>query len=917
MLFFLLATSFVMAQTTNNPFPVLSINYDPLNAPITIVNALLYDQFSNVYDLSIPVIDKLYSQFNYTSLNYLPNQNYYFVVEAKDNNSNPRTDTFPITVAVDYMPIYIVKPLSPLFVGKNTQDFAIGTSIPFNLTLKTAAPAICRIKSSSTATLTPEEEWDRALVQLNHGSTSQAMFHNLTLVSNADDRNDVFEAEPLHYNNLFLNSYLVVCQQNIDPEPVYSTKIIYLGYDTTKPQFSIVFTPSIIEDFSNVSTSMNITTTGDLVACKYTLFLDGAAYRTGEIPLLLTSFEDLFSSTIKEFSFNAQKEEFIQNGFGQQYNFSLKANCTNPAGLSQIEEGKFVVKLTSVLHITLERNYFSTTTPNLALGTNLVSTCWYNDEDNTQHDFTSQDGKHHTLSHVLFQEGDNAFKVFCRSDVGVDSQTFTIHIDSKAPLAARIGSAHDLCESRLRLVLLPPDPEDVVAYNISIYNSTTTSDDNKIYGPILTGFTNKKVIFEAPKSIKTKLNKSYTWQVSTIDQAGNKGPTVKQIMQRVATDSITCDIRPPGTHVDVAKTLTGYEVNISCVDAESGCIESYLLSQIAVNASCNYTQGTSTLYTSNPLIISQDAKLCYMVSDRAGNNRTGKTTLTLSALQKAEINCNNGYQDLDEEGIDCGGVCGSDKPCFPDLNNTLLVNGENNGSNTTIINNSNNIADNYSSTPCYADYDCAYGEICVDGVCQPQQSSSSSFLPWLFIILGILFIAGGIAYIVYSEQQKRTYNRQKALHQQLSEKERAAMTAKRLAEEKKYLEELKRKRIAGEEKKTKLSEAKKEERSKILNEFDTSSKETEEKKKDVVDDKNKFLFTPKDTSAKSTTDDSAKKDQPKLDEGLTEEYVDVEKLGKKSTDTTNLQEKNVFEDLKKLNEKTVKKKDEKEDKSTN
>ena len=48
MLFLLVLLPFVSADTTTNPYPQFTINYDDKNAPITIVQAILSDSFAIV-----------------------------------------------------------------------------------------------------------------------------------------------------------------------------------------------------------------------------------------------------------------------------------------------------------------------------------------------------------------------------------------------------------------------------------------------------------------------------------------------------------------------------------------------------------------------------------------------------------------------------------------------------------------------------------------------------------------------------------------------------------------------------------------------------------------------------------------------------------------------------------------------------
>ncbi len=905
-LFFIAITPFVFSAepiTVLNPYPLFSVEYLESNAPISISEVFLTDDLDNQYKLIGPVVNDKDNPwiFNYSSKYYLLNNHYNFQIYAEDVSKNPRQDIFSINIAVDQMPIYVHSPLSPLFANDDKQDFAVGNSTPFEMELHTAGPATCRIKSHSLATRSSEEEWSSSSREFNEGSLVEVFSHNMTLISTSSNDNFLLPISALNYDNLFDNSFLVICQQDADPEPTYHMKIIYAGYDSSPPSQTVSFDPPLIEDFSDVSTVMYVATTGDLVACSYILTQPNEIVQ-GNLPQTVNSFTDLFSSTTKNFTFNNIRTNFV---FGQRYNFSVVVNCTNPAGLWSITEGNFAVQLSTVLRMSLSETHFSNTKPTITLTTNLAADCWYTEGSNTT-PLVTTDGLSHVISDKTFVNGNNDLSITCKADqAGLETHTYRIVIDTLKPLAPIIGSGTDYCKSRLSLLLLAPEPEDDVRYNVSLYNSSTLSDENRIYGPELTSFTDDDLNVKISRSVKTYQNSSYTWKVYAIDRAENAGPTAKHTMKRVSPDSITCDFTPPFVNVDLEKTDAGYEINISCKDAESGCTDTYRLSQIATNMTCNYSKGLPTLYTSNPLNFTEDIKLCYTIMDRADNEKTGKVKLTLDAQQQIEQDCTNGYKDLDEEGIDCGGVCGSDNPC-PEKVIDEFIAGEDN---ETVEDEDDESIEDYEFE-CYDDFDCGFNEVCTSNECVASEKESS-FLGLLLLILGTVFMVGGIGYIVYAENKKEEYNKQKALHQEQNSQTSAEMAAKQLANEKKYLEELKRKHEAGEEKKSHLSQEKKDERSKILGEFDTEEDETSrQSESEKVEEKDKPLFTPheEELEVKKITDEE--KEPAKLDEGLEGDFVDVEKLGKKETDLGKEEEKDAFDDLKKINEKQKKKNDE-------
>jgi hypothetical protein len=901
-----------------NPLPTFVVTYDESSAPVTIESVRLRDLFTNLYDLSGPVTYPPGNpyKFNYTSTRYLTNKDYIFTINALDIEGNPREDTIHIIVDVDYMPIYVTSPLSPLFSDETTQDFAVGTSLPFTLELRTADDVICRIKTSSLGGQEPLAEWNSAATSFNDGDLTPTKNHEISVVTDAQGDNTVLPGRALNYNNLFLNSYLVVCKQNAEPEPVYHLKEIYVGYDLTPPEQTVTFTPDFMEDYADVSTAMSIFTTGDLVMCDYALAPAIPTEPASSLPSPLTGFADLFSITNKTFDFNTYKQALE---FNTPYEFTLTTNCTNPAGLWNEVAESFTIQLSTLLRMTLAETHFSVPKPTLSLTTNLASTCWYED-DGVITNFTSANRLTHTFSALSFEEGTTPFSVSCLSEQGVlETRTFSIVIDSKAPLAPIIKSGKDLCEPRFELHLGAPDPRDSVAYNVSLYTGTTTSADNRIAGPEQTSFTDRDVLFTTGSRPTPTINQSYTWEVYAIDRAGNKGTTVKHTITSVPFDSLTCDVTPPRMRTKAEKMLTGYEVNITCSDAESGCANSFRLSTIATNETCDFTKGVATPYTAIPLLIEEDAQLCYVGSDNAGNEKTGKLVLELDNLQLIEQLCENGFKDTDEEGIDCGGVCPDECP-EEELDEYEL--GQEDDDQDDDQDDAQD-DDTDSVTSCLDNFDCPPGELCVQGICKPDssQSAKDSFLPWLLIILGIFFIIGGVGYIVYAEKQKQEYAKQKARYQQSSQ-ETAAMAAKRLADEKKYLEELKKKRLAGEQKRSKLSEEKKSERSKLLDAFAADETESDETEKEatpssLTDEASQSSFPKEAVSKKdsSSLTKSPTQEPSKLDEGLTDEFVLLDDLGKPKKDgsTDSPSSKDVFSDLQKLNKKA---KDIKKDKPT-
>jgi len=902
-----------------NPLPTFVIQYDESSAPVRVDSVQLRDLFQNVYQLSGPIVNSPTNPhiFNYTSTRYLTNKDYIFTINANDTQGNPREDTIHIIVNVDYMPIYVTSPLSPLFSEGNSQDFAVGTTLPFTLHLRTADDVICRIKTSSLGGQEPLLEWNSAATTFNDGDLTPSKDHELTVVADAQGDNTVLQGRALNYNNLFLNSYLVVCKQEAEPEPVYHLKEIYVGYDTTPPSQTISFSPTFMENFADVSTVMTVSTNEDLIMCEYALQPPIQLYPPSILPSPLTSFTDLFRTKNKTFDFNDYKE--LELSFNTPYTYTLVTNCTNPAGLWSEASASFTIELSTLLRMTLAETHFSVAKPTLTLTTNLASTCWYEEDDLVY--ATSSNNLEHTFTSKTFSEGNNPFEIHCLSEQGnLESKTFTIVIDSKAPLAPIIKSGKDLCEPRFELHLGAPDPRDTVAYNISLYTGSSTTADNRIAGPEQTSFTDRDVLFTTGNRPTPTINQSYTWEVFAIDRAGNKGTSVKHTITSVPFDSLTCDVTPPQMRAKAEKLSSGYEVNISCSDAESGCADNFRLLTIALNETCNFDQGVSTPYTANPLLYEEDTQLCYVGSDNAGNEKTGKLVLELDNLQLIEQLCENGFKDTDEEGIDCGGVCPDECP-EEELDEYEL--GQEDDDQDDAQDDANLDDDDDSVISCLDDFDCPLGELCMQGICKPDssQSAKDSFLPWLLIILGILFILGGVGYIVYAEKQKQEYAKQKARYQQSSQ-ETAAMAAKRLADEKKYLEELKKKRLAGEQKRSKLSEEKKSERSKLLDAFAAEESESGETEKETtpssLTDESLTSSVSKETASKEETSSlpkSTSQEPSKLDEGLTDEFVLLDDLGKPKKDgsTDSPSSKDVFSDLQKLNKKT---KDIKKDKST-
>ncbi|MCF7798759.1 hypothetical protein K9M74_02545 [Candidatus Woesearchaeota archaeon] len=895
----------------HNPYPTFSLAYDENNAPIQIESVQLENKNKLIYPLNQTANNSPTSpwQFNYTSTYYLPNDDYTFTISAIDVNKNPREDIYSFTVDVDSMPIVVLSPQHPLF---DTQDFAVGTSLPFNVSIETAADVVCRIRSYTTDVTDLEAEFNRAAFFFNEQSPTSQTTHNITIVANPAGSNTLLQGLPLDYADLSRNDYFVICKQNNLGESAYHAKIVYIGYDATPPEITIDFEPKTIVDFSDVTTTMNLSSSGDLVVCDYNLTGPGDYFKEGSIPGELTSFTNHFSTVTRKFSFNDDKGLY---GFNTPFVFNLAANCTNPAGLSSITKESFTIELSNVLHINLLESVVATTEPELVFTTNLNASCRYETDENTTILATTTN-KQHLLTGQTFKEGSNSLVISCQSEQGiVETKTFTLAVDVTQPLAPVIGSGTNQCENIMSVLINAPNPEDTVKYNISLYNSTTTNEAHLIHGPDITITTKKDLLYKAPRSVKTKQNSSYTWVITPLDRAGNKGTATKHTVTKVAPDSISCDVYPPTAYVHINKTTSGYEVTFGCRDAETNCTSIFDLVTAALNESCNYSTASVSSYSANPFIFETDKKICYTVFDIAGNNKTKQFVLELDTDQIINQTCSNGFWDVEEEGVDCGGICGSYPPC-PDDDFDV-------DDNQTDDKNESDDDDGLdeSTYECLTDYDChGLDTQCIQNECVSisDEQQGPSLIGLLLLIGGLVLITGGAGYIVYSEKQKQSYYKQKSLQTQNNSAQQQALAAKRLADEKKYLEELKTKREAGDAKRAKISADKKDARSELIDSFVDEKTKSEQgvvpkTNKTVVED----IFGPEQILAQQKKQTVIPQEQAKLDEGLQGDFVPLEDLGSKGkpqTLTEDASSTDVFADLEKI---TTKQKKEKKDDTNN
>jgi len=194
-----------------------------------------------------------------------------------------------------------------------------------------------------------------------------------------------------------------------------------------------------------------------------------------------------------------------------------------------------------------------------------------------------------------------------------------------------------------------------------------------------------------------------------------------------SSNTVECDTTPPTTQAIIYDSEGVKAVNITCHD-NVACSETFRYAIIGLQDSCDQPDFQEFAYNNLPLYVDVTSKLCWIVTDIAGNEKHSSVIVNLSEQPPQQDHCANGILDGDETDIDCGGSC---NPCLNGmscLTNEDCISGFcNNGvcaeqeqdhcSNNVLDGDETDIDCGGSCNPCLNGMSCNTNEDCVSGLC--------------------------------------------------------------------------------------------------------------------------------------------------------------------------------------------------------
>jgi len=563
-----------------------------------------------------------------------------------------------------------------------------------------------------------------------------------------------------------------------------------LEYDPTAPVIeSVSANPKLIVE--GITTTLAVET-DDKTVCRYSDNSEGSGsneYGTMEFS---------FSGAERNELALTHEAIFNINFLGAKKEYSLNIQCKNGAGdLSEVEEITFVVDyaaLGGIVAIT-PSGYIGYKNVTLIVETSKRAICEY--KSGLEYTAFPSGANTNIHSAALGTLLEKKYIIPIRCSIGEHSSeaSAVFTVDLSPPSIQNVNDGSFSCGASEMKVLVSTNEENISGYYYEVYDlgesksfvSTLNQNiSNSSTGVSSISFSSSSgsLVFNAtvgpglPIRVPTTNlaeGHKYNVKVLAIDGAGNVATKFAQGDGFLATSSSypACqnDTGSPGINVVINDSIPGSctstPVELECEDT-SGC--SIVYGKASSASLCRPTLA----YNGQKVLFDTSGWLCYSVEDSAGNNYTGSEKITLLDLDgdkvldscdqcsgtKAgkvvdEFGCARGQIPISERSKD------NDKDGLPDLWEKTFNQELCEFDYTSADSNADGISDtledydedDYSSyeeytnelDPCIKDAHPEETEI-------PQirtSDGSSNALAWIFLLLGLLLVLGGIGYLVY------------------------------------------------------------------------------------------------------------------------------------------------------------------------
>jgi hypothetical protein len=835
--------------------------------------------------------------FTFEPVNPLPNGEYVLQLTVENDKGIEVTDTVFFKVNVSCFSIDLIDP-----------SLGVADHEPFDLLIETNETSVCKMDIRNSRDYDSMKPFDDETGNLNHFIYS------------------------LPKTGYPVNEWYYILCKHTETQQMCSN-YFYIGYETDPPVITVNAVPNPVVDGYHRHINLTVKTDQSTI-CNYTEICEGETEKDNFPDYHPDEFYSYKKNHSLIIDYSDDSGYFVGVTDWDRHSFSYKIECKNLADFLSYKDYEVIADIEPTSNIIMESPGRCVNTNSFVFNVSTllepVEDCKYTiGEQSTKNDFGykgSDEEKYSFWDDITIEEVDNEYTVYCKFSGGPEEEKFKITLDKQSPDFNLSADQYSCSLDELNIKLGSPDE----VCGIDYYNYTVTGENVSVEGKS----SREDVEIDNLDLIE---GYSYTVNVYAFDKAGNiAGP--KQVIITASNNSIPeCDKTPPKStaYTENIEGSENKELYIVCEDKESGCADSFYYNFIPYTEQCDFNENifSNEYYSYLPLTIEYTLKACYIVYDDAGNNNTGSLIINVKGSNKTlpqeNKTCDDGklnyHDDAWETDVDCGGPC---SPCEPgqyceedDDCNTgncsygLCYGGDDsdgdgmpdwweekygldkndpaNASKDTDGDGLTDMEEYRQGTDPTDPY---------NGGEEPSQEYYSeeerSIIPLILLIFGLLFILGGIGFLIYSKYYlipESKLKKQTITSGELGYRKKPETISQEDIEERREEEKLK-------EEQYKKSRAKKSKsRSSLLDVFRTDKKPAEKEKKEEPEKLEKEeIETPEDRGKKKKRGRKEKEgdfvDISELGKESGKEFIDIGELKKKKKSS----DKDIFEQLDKL-----------------
>lgn len=603
----LLFIPFIHAVSYNSSRPIIEVSYHEI--PVTITAYSLKDIFNASWHI-FPVNNALSGDdvYNFT-VNYLSNGNYTFFIRARDQDNNVVDAYKDFEIGHKGMKVWLSDPIP-----------AIGKKQVFNISVKTQVNATCKYGLVNPLSCT------------NQTCRFQQIPNPFSLTGNKTEHRIIDYSAPSPDTFMYVICRIDIEGTDFNNDESYGDTHFMVGYDLNKPNItSIVADPNPVVDINLRKTQITVLTNEPAV-CKINGGNSGV--QNGMID---TYFPDenlsVYLSYKTEHVINVSYYD-ISDPISRDFKYNI--NCYDRAKWNDMKNLTVKVILNTSLTISqVTPRYVTSKTITYEIKTNIIAlNC--NLRLNTTSDWmamTQNNPKNFTYPGLGLKLGSNKIQVFCYSDSNTFAN-FTVIADDEKPVMD---------------ILADTETCGLESIDFELNASDNGSGIDKLYFRIENS-TDILRNWTTAKSPRMRFNyrlvdgEKYTISGYAVDKAELESEVDSVQITANEGDSIACDFSPPTLTLNVTGNTYKKSVNIICKDVGSGCLDSFQYFALEnIKSSCGNITYSSILYSSLPIELTKDVRLCIRASDK--NNNTASLTDVVYVQTAA---CGNNVVDPEE-----------------------------------------------------------------------------------------------------------------------------------------------------------------------------------------------------------------------------------------------------------------------------